>query len=57
MDMFSFVKRVLSREVPKPNKEEIDLSKDSVPSIATQMQRSPTSVKTRKRNSTGQFTV
>ena len=57
MDMFSFVKRVLSREVPKPDKKEIDLSKDSVPSIATQMQRSPTSVKTRKRNSKGQFTV
>mgnify|MGYP003675195634 CR=1 FL=1 len=57
MDMFSFVKRVLSRGVPQPNKEDTDLSKDSLPSIATQMQRSPTSVKTRKRNSKGQFTV
>jgi hypothetical protein len=57
MDMFSFVKRVLSREVPKPDKEDTDLGKDIVPSIATQMQRSPKGVKTRKRNSKGQFIV
>mgnify|MGYP003122511549 CR=1 FL=1 len=57
MDMFSFVKRVLSRGVPQPDKEDTDLSKDIVPSISTQMQRSPKGVKTRKRNSKGQFTV
>lgn len=53
MGMFSFVKRVLSREAPQPDKG----VRQPVASTSSQLQRSSGGVKTRKRNSKGQFTV